>query len=188
MSRASEGPGGRGERNLGPERWEPFLRMLDEDEEMTQERLKLLRERLEKYFEYRSPAYLNSDPRTMADQTIIIVAAKTETGAVEQGKLQSFALGVARNVLYEEIRKYRKTVEVLAEIRRRLDFPGREKPRDHECLEAALGSLDDEDRIFIEDYYGIEKKTTTQRTRACGIVKRLRHLYQDCCNRKGSTK
>jgi len=176
-----------GDWGLSPERLQRFLRKLGQDEETAGQRYNSLQDKLAKYFENRIPTFLEIDPLTMANRTIDKVAAILDTGTLESREVEFYAIGVARKDLREEIRNYSRILKFITELVHQLRFRDREEIRDPECVESALGSLNEEDLRFIEDYYGIERKTSTQRRRACDIIKRLRPLYLDCCKKKGST-
>ncbi|SRR6266446_4869716 len=177
-----------GDWGLSPERLQRFLLKLGQDEEIAGQRYISLQDKLAKYFEYRSPVFLEIDPLTMANRTIDKVAAKLETGTLELLEIELYAIGVARKDLFEEIRKYGRMLKFITELVHRIWFPDREEIRNPECVESALGSLNEDDRRFIEDYYGLQRKTNTQRRRACDIMKRLRPFYLDCCRKKRQHK
>jgi len=126
-----------------------LLARLDPDPQRAGEKYEAMRRRLTAFFEWRGAPW----PEEHADETINRVAKRAaEDQAVV--KIEAYAVGVARMVLFEALREKAKD-------RARSSWLAVEPPSDHAaetderwtCLDRCMSRLSAAEREFLLDYY-----------------------------------
>jgi len=126
-----------------------LLARLDPDPQRAGEKYEAMRRRLTAFFEWRGAPW----PEEHADETINRVAKRAaEDQAVV--KIEAYAVGVARMVLFEALREKAKD-------RARSSWQAVEPPSDHAaetderwtCLDRCMSRLSAAEREFLLDYY-----------------------------------
>jgi DNA-directed RNA polymerase specialized sigma24 family protein len=155
---------------LTPEAFESFLNCLDEDRERAGEKYETLRQKLQRFFEWRGAMH----PDQLSDETLDRVSRK-----IIQGEriydVPGYVYGVARFVLRESWEKLQKertsrdSVDIntlpdesVVEIEADEEI---EKEQLTQCLDHCLESLPAESRALILGYYQLERGAKIQNRR-----------------------
>jgi DNA-directed RNA polymerase specialized sigma24 family protein len=137
---------------LTPQAFEGLLLFLDADREAAAEKYELLHRKLIKFFEWRN----HPEPERLADETMNRVARKVAEGTeIRATNPASFALGVARMVFLESLRKLEKDHMVARELAaspRENEVPDEDDERRMRCLESCLESMADARDLLIRYY------------------------------------
>jgi DNA-directed RNA polymerase specialized sigma24 family protein len=171
------------------ESFDSLLACLDEDRERAAELYVTIRARLVKYFEWRG--CLTQDE--LADETINRVTRKISEGESIQN-LQSYFYGVARMLFMETLKEQEKQRQALDHLL--LSVPFVEDRTETEarivCFDTCLGSLPEENRHLILEYFEGEGRARIERRKALGeglkvslnalriIVHRIRNELEQC--------
>jgi DNA-directed RNA polymerase specialized sigma24 family protein len=140
---------------LSPEVWRLFLATLGEEPEAAGQRYELLRRRLILFFAARH-CQSNED---LADITLDRTASRIAAGLILDVSLESFTLGIARNVAREQ---WKKPAHSTLDWDR---FHASKLPTPHpasECLELCLRQLPTGSRITVERFYSEQGATKIQ--------------------------
>jgi len=132
-----------------------LLEVLDPDPRRAAEQYEHLRRSLIRYFDWRGSTSAEKD----ADDTIDRVARKLDEREIED--VYTYALGVARNVARESLRKQQKengSVESVASLSHELQQDTNAERR-FECFETCLTNLPVEKQELILSYYQGDKRT-----------------------------
>ena len=142
----------RRERYLTPEAFASFLSILSPDPEVAGEKYEELRQQLIKFFEWRGSFF----PDELADETLNRVARKIDEGEEIEKNLIALALGIARFVFLETLKRpdnRRMEMEELATVA----APPERREEDDDlwvvCLRECLRGVSDENRELIIEYY-----------------------------------
>lgn len=131
-----------------------FLAILDSDRDKAGEKYEEIRLKLLKYFQWCGSEFPDID----ADETINRVMRRLDEGA-DVFNLNGYIYGVAR-LVQTESRKIRNRKQEIDETSLfELSLPGidAETAQRQECLERCLGTLSDEERSVIIEYYRRDK-------------------------------
>jgi RNA polymerase sigma factor (sigma-70 family) len=183
--------------SLSQEAFDGLLRAIDPDRDSAAERYLEMRRNLIRLFEWRGSV----SSEDYADETINRCARKIEAG--EQIRdVATYAIGIARMLVYEMNREQAKQARSLDETAEPLTSPP--VPDDDaelgiECLRQCLAQLAPENRQLILNYYDGEKgqkiknrkgltdlfgiPANTLRMRALRLRERLQLCAQDCLQR-----
>jgi len=182
---------------LTEEQFQQFLAALDADRAKAGERYELLRRRLLMFFAARRSPHSEE----CADEALDRTARRVAEGVAMEFSIESFILGVARNVLREEWRKPRATEFELSRVRAAMPEPEDGRAA---CLETCLQSLAPQSRRWVETFYrdsgsaGIRTRklladelgidTNALRVRMHRIRARLEECVRECNDsRRGDT-
>jgi DNA-directed RNA polymerase specialized sigma24 family protein len=141
--------------SLTEEAFARFLALLDPDTERAGEKYEKLRLTLMKFFDWRGAHF----PEECADETFNRVAKKIESGEIVHD-ITTYCHGVARMIFLESIRRpehKRVSLDALASIGTASSAPEETNPQ-RDCLDHCLGSLPEEARQLILEYYESEKR------------------------------
>lgn len=142
--------------SLTEEAFARFLAHLDPDAERAGEKYETLRLTLIKFFDWRGAHF----PEECTDETFNRVARKIESGEVVRD-IATYCHGVARMIFLESTRspEHRKvSLDPLALPIIATPAPQETNPQ-RDCFEHCLGSLPDESRQLILEYYESEKRS-----------------------------
>ena len=140
---------------LTEEAFAKFLAKLDPDKERAGERYEALRLTLVKFFDWRGAHF----PEECADETFNRVAKKIDSGEAVRD-IVAYCNGVARMVFLESTRspEQRKvSLDTLATPLTATAAPDAIDPQ-RDCFEHCLGSLPEESRRLILEYYESERR------------------------------
>jgi len=140
---------------LTRESFNTFLKTLDADPQVAGERYEDLRRGLIKFFQWRGSLQAEKD----ADETIDRIAHKLCQTTVED--VYSYAVGIARNVALESIRRQQKERSAWAASEAAATGPEEDEEFDSrlECFESCLAQLPSSKRNLILEYYEGDKQT-----------------------------
>jgi DNA-directed RNA polymerase specialized sigma24 family protein len=148
-----------------PEAFVTFLTMLSPDPEIAGEKYEELRQQLINFFEWRGSFFSDK----LADETLNRVMRKIDEGQEIEKSILALCMGIARFVLMEHMRhpdNRRVEIEELSE----LAAPPVHRQEDDDlwliCLRECLGSLPEEDRELIIEYYQEDKQAKVDSRRA----------------------
>jgi len=137
------------------EAFEKLLRTLDPNIQRAGEIYVELRFRLRKFFAWKG-GVSESDLDELVDETLDRITKKIGEGEVIEN-INAYARGVARNVLFEYLRK--RTTEPIGEVMVEAlitEHPERADER-YECLKKCLANLHPDDHEQILGYYDTEE-------------------------------
>ena len=140
---------------LTEEAFAKFLAKLDPDKERAGERYEALRLTLVKFFDWRGAHF----PEECADETFNRVAKKIDSGEPVRD-IVTYCNGVARMIFLESTRgtEHRKvSLETLVSPVTAPSTPDAADPQ-RDCFEHCLGSLPEESRRLILEYYESERR------------------------------
>lgn len=154
---------------LTPEAFESFLNCLDSDRERAGEKYEMLRQKLQRFFEWRGAL----NPDQLSDETMDRVSRKIIQGEVIYD-VPGYVYGVARFVLRESWEKLQKersshdSVDVNTLPSESVIKEGDDQIENQQvtqCLEHCLESLPAESRALILGYYQLERGAKIQNRR-----------------------
>lgn len=180
---------------LTQESLQALLSALDQEPSAAAEKYELLRNRLVKFFEWRSIG----DSRERADVVLNRIAGNLRAGGTI-GELNAYAYGVARRIALETAREAAQAQIALRDLRlSQVREPTLDLQAD--CLTCCLGKLSREDREIIVAYYQGEKRDKIEnrkrlaqelglamnglRIRACRIRATLEDCIGKCVGERG---
>jgi RNA polymerase sigma factor (sigma-70 family) len=149
-------------KGLSSEEFEKFLRKLDDDQHQAAEKYLALRERLERFFEWRGCDH----PEDLTDIVFDRLIKKIIEGE-EIKNAEAFAVTIAKYVLMENRRTVLKNEE-LDENSRQISSDSEETDGDDEdeikrlrlrCLDECLAKLPEEKRKLMIGYFDTDEKT-----------------------------
>lgn len=144
--------------------WRRLLAALDRDPQTAFEKLSLLRLKLIRYF----GANQSDFPDDLADEAIDRLIHRFEKGE-EIRHIESYALGVARLLKHEELRRRERSRTVIAEINRQRDTRPEGANPAEPCFDRCLKKLDPARRELILGYYqGDENARIANRRQLAG--------------------
>lgn len=185
---------------LSPDVWSRFLAALADNPDAAGQRYELLRRRLILFFAARHCP----SGEDLADLTLDRIATRIAAGLTPDVSLESFTLGIARNIVREQWKKPTPTTVDWDRLRTatpHADHPDHSASHSlHHCLELCLQQLPTESRLTVERFYtengaakiqarqtlatrlGID--TNTLRVRMHRIRQKLEKCILDCqsCN------
>lgn len=183
-----------------------FLYFLDPDRDRAGERYEFLRQSLLRFFS----ANRSTDPETRADEVLDVLKRKVAAGEAIQ-KIESYAIGVARNVLLKELEKRNRTENPLEESDRNplLSIRPPQEAIDKRlaeevergCFRVCLQSLPDGDRKLLSQYHGLTEDEVNRaelaaqhrisdvalRVRAHRIREAIKGCIQECLKKRQSS-
>ncbi len=124
------------------------LSLLGSDEEQAAEEYRSLHERLARFFAWNNAV----DPEALADEAIDRLGRRAVKTGVQS--VPAFVLGIARNMLQEELRRQQKMKEIGRQWNARTGgAASAEAEQMHEALGYSMTQLRADRRALIEAYY-----------------------------------
>lgn len=147
--------------SLTREALDALLAALDEDRERAAEHYEVLRRKLVNFFRWHGGAH----PEELSDETLNVAARKLSEGE-QIRSIPIYCLGIARNLLMDQVRGRRREAAALAESSSS-GPPATEPDRERllESLEQCLQDLPEESRRLLLIYYGGEKRAKIESRR-----------------------
>lgn len=177
--------------SLNQDAFDGLMKLFDADRDRAGIKYELLRDKLVRFFEWKSC----ETPESLADETLDRVARKASEGA-EIYNLEGYVYSVARMILHEAKRKGNKEDIAHIEYTSKVYSPPKSQSQTLACLQKCLGSLPREERELIISYYEEEKKEkiesrkkmatdlgislTALRVRACRLRTQLESCLKKC--------
>jgi len=160
-------PPHRPDSQLIPEAFNALLRALGPDSDRAASEYELLRLKLVKYFEWHG----DPEPEHRADCALDRIARSLHAGTVIQN-LQSFALGVARNLQLETSREWSRAKAALRELPAR-SGPACVPENRQRCMQSCLARLSGPERELIVEYYCGEGRARIDRRKRMAAEMKL---------------
>lgn len=156
-------------KGLSSEEFEKFLQKLDDDQNQAAEKYLALRERLERFFEWRGC----DNPEDLTDIVFDRVIKKIIEGK-EIRNIEAFCVTIAKYVLMENRRAVLKNEE-LDENSRRISSDSADSDLDDEdeiktlrlkCLDECLTELPEDKRKLMIGYFDTDEKTMIRKRKS----------------------